>query len=209
MATKKNLKSVTLPEFEPTELGIPFKVMLLESVKQVFNPTTGKVEETIIPNVPGLLRCAATARILESRKLSGPELKFVRKAFKVSAKGLAEKIGVTPEHLSRCEAGERVLSAGAEKCLRISLFLDNHQLPPNIEELADGNEKVEKYVEIYEKAFAKIRNVLNDMNINVAHSIDDELILSFRVSNPLDEDLFEDDLSADWSENDQHQSVAA
>jgi len=214
MPSKKNLKTVVLPEFDAAELGIPFQVKLLDSVEQVLNPATGKVEKTTIPNIPGLIRCAAMARILVPRKLSGPELKFIRKAFRTPAKKLAETIGVSPEHLSRCEAGDRVLSAGAEKCLRISVFLENFKLPEDIDstDLTDAKEKSEKirrFIEIYKKAIIKIENILTDMRIDAAHCVNDELILAFTVVRRSPEDLFKDDLDADWSSNDSEYSLAA
>lgn len=198
MPTTERKKIIRLAEFSAVDLGIPFEVTLLDSVKQVINPKTGEVEKTIIPNVPGLLKCVAMSRILLARKLSGSELKFIRKAFKMPAKTLADKIGVTPEHLSRCESGERVLSAGAEKCLRISVFVSNSKLPENIEEFTAGDDELARHLEIYRGAFSRISKILDEMKIDSAHLAGDELSLAFRAHSEEDKDLFADDKNADW-----------
>lgn len=200
LTIEERIEPTVLPVFDADDLGIPFKVKLIDSVSQIINPEDGDVLKTIIPNVPGLLCSVAMARILEPRKLSGPELKFVRKVFRVPAKKLAERIGVSPEHLSRCEASDRVLSVGAEKCLRISLFLDNFKLPKDIVTDECEDEKVKAFAQKYTSAVKRIEEILDDMKITSAHPVEDELILAFQTQR-VTEDLFSDDPQASWHSN--------
>lgn len=195
-----SLKPKIIPEFDAVDLGIPFKVVLVDSVSEVVDPSTGEVVKTIIPNVPGLLKCVAMARILESKKLSGAELKFVRKVFGIPAKKLAERIGVTPEHLSRCEADDRTLSIGAEKCLRISLFLDHFKAPKELSFGDDCSEEVKILANKYENAFGFIKAILDDMQINPVHLADKKFELTF-TTRRVNEDLFEDDPNASWQDS--------
>ena len=209
MFTTEKMEPVILPEFEARDLGIPFKVLLIDSVKEIRNPSTGEVEKTIIPNITGLMKCAAITRIAVPRKLCGPEIKFIRKALKVSAKSLAEKIGVTPEHLSRCEAGERVLSTGAEKCLRISVLMDKLTITDKMNKVCEKNEKAADLLIKLKKALSEIEGILSDMPITSAHDIEDELVFHFSIANKSSEDLFKEDLDADWSANGSALSIAA
>ena len=94
MTTTGKHQSVVIPEYEASELGVPFKVILLNSVKQLVDENSGQVSQVIIPNLRGLIKCVAIARILNPRKLSGGEIRFVRKAFKLPSKNVAEMIGV-------------------------------------------------------------------------------------------------------------------
>lgn len=204
----ENLETKTIPEFCANDLGIPFKVILVDSVTQFVDKDTGEVVKTLVPNVPGLLDCVAMARILHERKLSGPELKFIRKVFGEPAKKLAEKIGVSPEHLSRCEADDRVLSVGAEKCLRISLFLDNFKIPEDILGDTKVTEKIAESVEAYRNALKRIESILDDMKINPAYSADDELCLAFKIHRRED-DLFVDDPNAAWCSREAEQLKVA
>jgi DNA-binding transcriptional regulator YiaG len=106
-------------QFEAVDLGAPFKVILHKAVTVTFDPKTGNAVKYSIPNLDGLLRTIVFTRTLEPRKLSGPDVKFVRKALGLKQKELAQRIEITAEHLSRCEAGQLVMSPTTEKLLRI------------------------------------------------------------------------------------------
>jgi len=56
-----------------------------------------------IPCLPELLNAIAKALVAKDGPLKGEEARFLRKRMGFSAKGFAEFIGYTPEHLSRIE----------------------------------------------------------------------------------------------------------
>lgn len=125
-------QGVVVPSYDYDTLGAPFLVTLKDSVVVRIDPETRK-EVVKIPDPMGLLRSVVRTRVLDARKLSGSELKFVRQAIDAPANKIATFLDCTPEHLSRCESGERVLSASAEKHLRLfafcaTLFSDTAQL---------------------------------------------------------------------------------
>ena len=125
-------QGVVVPSYDYDTLGAPFSVTLKNSVVVRVDPVTGD-ELVKIPDPMGLLRTVVRTRVLDPRKLSGNELKFVRHAIDAPANKIANFLDCTPEHLSRCEAGERVMSASAEKHLRLfafcaTLFSDAAQL---------------------------------------------------------------------------------
>lgn len=107
--------------FEATDLGAPFKVVLHNAVRVTFGKD-GKAASYKIPDLEGLIHTVAITRVLHPRKLAGRDVKFVRKAIGVKQKDLAVRLSMTPEHLSRCEAGALVMSPTAETLFRIYAF---------------------------------------------------------------------------------------
>ncbi|TLG78598.1 hypothetical protein [Methylocystis sp. B8] len=107
--------------YDMDTLGAPFKVILHSGVEFGVDKQTG--EETVkIPDTIGLINAVVRARVCHKRKLNGSELKFIRKALGVKAKIIAEFLDMTAEHFSRCESGQKVMSAQAEKLFRMAAF---------------------------------------------------------------------------------------
>jgi DNA-binding transcriptional regulator YiaG len=114
--------------YELDTLGAPFRVTLKNSVALSVDP---KTKETLveIPDLVGLVLTVVRCRVMDPRKLSGAELRFLRSTLGVPANKLAAFIDCSPEHYSRCEAGTKVLSPNAERHLRLFAFgatLCNH-----------------------------------------------------------------------------------
>jgi DNA-binding transcriptional regulator YiaG len=109
-------------QYEVDTLGAPFKVTLWDCVSLSVDPKTGE-EKVHIPDLVGLIKSVVRARVSHPRKLNGAELKFVRNALGVRANLLAGFLDMTPEHLSRCEAGSKVMSTMSEKVFRLLAFL--------------------------------------------------------------------------------------
>ena len=206
MTTTKNHHIVD--EFKMEGLNIPFEVVLVKSVKEARDEKTGEVEKVIIPNFRGLLKCVAITRLCHPRKLIGDEIKFVRKAFKMPAKRLAEMIDVSPEHLSRCESGSKLLSPSAEKCLRVSVFLEQFKALDNLDKLCEDNEGLIESLSKVRKLVQKIGDVIGDMKIEPAFDTS-PLQFTFTTVSESNPDLFEDDPNADWASNDADQALAA
>lgn len=106
-------------QFAATDLGAPFKVVLHHAVTVTKDEKTGAILSYKIPDLEGLIRVVVMSRVLHPRKLSGPDLKFVRKGIEMKQKDLASKIELSVEHLSRCETGALPLSPSSEKLFRI------------------------------------------------------------------------------------------
>ena len=118
--------------YDADTLGTPFKVTLKNSVTVTIDSETGdKIVE--VPDLVGLIAAVIRSRVVDPRKLSGEEIRFLRRALGVQAKKLAAFLELAPEHFSRCESGNRTLSASAEKQLR--LFAFGGSLYSNPEEL--------------------------------------------------------------------------
>lgn len=106
-------------QFEAKDLGAPFKVILHHAVTVKKDEKTGAVLSYKIPDLEGLIRVVVMSRVLHPRKLTGPDLKFVRKGIEMKQKDLASKIEISVEHLSRCETGALPMSPSSEKLFRI------------------------------------------------------------------------------------------
>lgn len=148
-------KYQVVERYEASLLGAPFRVILCNAVRQYVDASTAKTR-TQIPNLSGLRKQVALARCLHPRKLNGHELKFVRKSIDLKAVSLSALLDITPEHLSRCESGERTLSGAAEKLLRVIVLKRTHLLADFIDEIVDEMKKRELHVENLER----IQNVL-------------------------------------------------
>jgi transcriptional regulator with XRE-family HTH domain len=184
-----------LPEYVADYLGAPFEVVLSKSVKQTID-ADGNVLKTTIPNPRGLLRQVAITRLIHPRKLSGKDIKFVRKALSIKAKELAEIIAVSPEHFSRCETDKAVLSPGIEKFLRLSILVDTLKLPAEIEQQleVDALMKLSKF----RKAFERLQDSIRSMQIEAVYDSHEPLRLQFHV---IDHSPSNDDGELDYDED--------
>ncbi len=77
------------------------------------------VLRTEIPNLPGLMAAVAVMRSNTERKLSGQEIRFMRKTMEKTAKELAAKLDTTEETVSRWENDKLVISNPFERMLRV------------------------------------------------------------------------------------------
>lgn len=106
--------------FVVEDLGAPFKVVLKNCVRETVDEA-GAVTGYNIPDYRGLERSIVLTRATLSKKLSGVELKFIRKLLGVKARELAASVELSPEHISHVENGRAVLSPGSEKLARLYL----------------------------------------------------------------------------------------
>ncbi|RYZ79133.1 MAG: helix-turn-helix domain-containing protein [Proteobacteria bacterium] len=206
-----DVRTVTLPEYEPN-IGAPFKVKLLDSVVQKVSPS-GEILETYIPNLDGLLKEIAFSRALDSRKMSPEELKFVRKAVGLKAIDLAEMLGISPEHVSRCEKGDRTLSPAAEKLLRVIILRKRHdplKMAHLFESIISNDDlninqinQIKKLVSIYKATVEEIESAISDSNISSVYNVNSPLEFVFHLSCDDSSDIdIEDLLGEKWIEAD-------
>ncbi len=170
----------TVAKYEIDTLGAPFKVTLLDSVTLGVDPTTGK-EMVHVPDLVGLLNAVVRRRVTHPRKLKGDELKFTRNALGVRAILLARFLDMSPEHLSRCEAGDKAMSTNSERFFRLFAYLGTFF--PDPEELLaakklDG-EEIEKKAKKPCVSFTKFAVQFLSMKIESAFDPEKELHFTF------------------------------
>ncbi len=113
----RTIRNETLPEWHDDLMGV--EICVLDAIIQQRCAQCGQSRGITIPNLPGLIAAVAVVRAINPVKLGGAEVKFLRRALSWKAKELAEKLNITPEHLSRVENEAKVLSEQPEKYLRL------------------------------------------------------------------------------------------
>lgn len=71
-----------------------------------------------VPNMEELFRVVAGLLVQKPERLSGAEARFLRKWLGWSGQDTADRLGFTPEHVSRWENGRVPISETADKLLR-------------------------------------------------------------------------------------------
>lgn len=127
MINQHGTSTRVVDQFDATDLGAPFKVVLKDAVRVVSDTETGEVISYTIPDPDGLLRVVTLSRVLHPRKLSGADIKFLRKAVGLKQKDLAQAIELSPEHLSKVESGALPIGPASEKLMRIFLIKTSHK----------------------------------------------------------------------------------
>ena len=111
-----------LPQFTMDHLGTSFKVILVDSVREIGSDKDDP--EIIIPDESGLHKAISWQRAIDPRKLTGGDIRYLRKSLGMKAKELAASLDISPEYLSRCEAGTKVMAGNVEKMLRLTILLE-------------------------------------------------------------------------------------
>jgi DNA-binding transcriptional regulator YiaG len=164
-------------------LGAPFDVYLANGVEQKINPVTGK-KSVEIKDPPGLVASVARARVLHARKMSGDDMKFLRTAVCLKSKVLAEAIDLSPEHYSRCEAGQKTMSPTAEKLYRGYIFLATYLKDKALMTKCTAK-KDEISPEDAKKAFSTFQKLFFEIKINPVFDSNERLEFVFcRRSEP-------------------------
>ena len=77
-------------------------------------------QELQIPNAEQLHGCLANLLIRKRTALRGSEIRFLRKELGLSGKAFAQRLGMTPEHLSRLETGRRDVTSTIDLLVRLA-----------------------------------------------------------------------------------------
>lgn len=103
------------PEHTEDLGGVVVKVL---NAVQVLSCAKCKTEMTAIPDEDGLGRATAISRALNPVRLSGREVKFLRRVLDMTQVKFAEAMELTPESVSRWETDARGVGGACEKLVR-------------------------------------------------------------------------------------------
>ena len=78
-------------------------------------------EEIEIPNAEQLHQLLTSLLIRKPALLRGTEIRFLRKELGLSGRAFAERLGMTPEHLSRLETGGRSITSTIDLLVRLAV----------------------------------------------------------------------------------------
>lgn len=164
-----------LKEYVADEIGAPFRVLLKDSVCAGVDLDTG-AKRVQIPDLKGLISEVVRLRVTDARKMSGEDIRFVRRALALQAKWLAAYLDVTPEHYSRWESGGRVMPSATERCFRLFAFAATLVEEP--EALASYPEKNSKLMKSNKKSEELAKNFVDTflrMKIDPVRDADDQI----------------------------------
>lgn len=95
--------------------GVVVKVL---NAAQVYRCATCDAEMVAIPDMDGLAKSAAIARALDPVRLSGREVKYMRRVLDMTQADFAQAMDLTPETVSRWENDVRGVGGACEKLVR-------------------------------------------------------------------------------------------
>ncbi len=121
-----------LQKYSNRTLGIPGAV-LVNSVDETYCTSCDARHSIAIPNLEGLLRAAAVARVKYPMKLNGEGVRFLRTAAGWSATKLAKMLGVRKETVSRWENDREVIGETSEKLLRMIIGVNLAATAPGVD----------------------------------------------------------------------------
>ena len=78
-------------------------------------------QEIEIPNAEQLHRLLTNLLIRKPAVLRGTEIRFLRKELGLSGRAFAQRLGMTPEHLSRVETGKRDTTSTVDLLVRLAV----------------------------------------------------------------------------------------
>ncbi len=116
---KDKVRYEQVPEYQEDLLGLPYPVTLRGGVVRKVDTETGETLGYAIADLDGLVAAVAMIRALHNVKLSGDEIRFIRKAADMSAKSLANEIYVDPSTFSRWENGSQTMNEHIERLFRL------------------------------------------------------------------------------------------
>jgi putative zinc finger/helix-turn-helix YgiT family protein len=125
-----DVDSTVMAQYETRELGIP--LLISKSVHLRTCKHCGQSSH-FIPYPDRLIAAAAVGRAKVSAKLTGNEIRFLRKALAISAKDLSNALGVAAETFSRWENDKAPMNPATEKMLRIYTGIKLGSLAPAVE----------------------------------------------------------------------------
>ena len=169
-----SVRTEVVPEYDADILGAPFKVYLRDAVKVEICTSCEAVLSTTIPDPEGLFYAVSFERALHPRKLVGAEIKFLRNVMGWKAKKLADELGITAEHLSRCESGRLPLSMTTEKLLRLYVILQ-----PGGASEAKFTIAKERALAIFKDSAGDLIEAMNRFKIEAGWKAEEPLVFHF------------------------------
>lgn len=195
--------SGALPEYVLDDLGTSFQVILYDSVE---HRVADKGLEIHIPDFQGLMKQIAISRSTHPAKLHGGDIKFLRKTLGMKSKDLAAKLDVSPEHMSRCEAGAKVLSPNSEKVLRSIVLLEAIYVARKALEEVDRSgrgQMIDNLIRKLTGLIDKNKEMMDELEIKPIHDPDEQLVFHFSLVSSIADDVANDDeaeVPREWSD---------
>jgi hypothetical protein len=121
----------TITRYEEDGLGLPYPVVLIDSAEEETD-ASGAVVGVSVPDLEGLAAAVVVARCLNPLQLAGEEVRFIRDVLDMTARDLAEALGLDHATLSRWENGKQAVGGWADRQVRYVTLLMLHDRVPGL-----------------------------------------------------------------------------
>jgi transcriptional regulator with XRE-family HTH domain len=112
-----------LDRYEEKLMGLPYPVVLLNAAEEITHPKTGKVLGVAVPDAEELAAAVALALCFMPTRLSGAEVRFIRRVMGMTGQELAAAVEMDAATLSRWEHDKQTVGAWADKAVRMAAVL--------------------------------------------------------------------------------------
>jgi DNA-binding XRE family transcriptional regulator len=112
-----------LERYEENLMGLPYPIVLLDAAEEIVDPDDGQVLGVAVPDAEGIAVVVALALCFLPVRLTGPEVRFIRRVLGMKGKELAEAVGMEPETLSRWEHDKASPGEWADEAVRMAAVL--------------------------------------------------------------------------------------
>ena len=104
-------------------LPYPYKSSCSTRPKKSLHPKTGKILGIAVPDAEELAAAVALALCFMPVRLSGTEVRFIRRVMGMTGQELASAVEMDPATLSRWEHGKQDVGGWADKAVRMAAVL--------------------------------------------------------------------------------------
>jgi DNA-binding transcriptional regulator YiaG len=111
-----------LERYEENLLGLPYPVVLVNAAEEMVDPDDGEVL-VAVPDAEELATSVALALCFMPVRLTGPEVRFIRRVLGMTGQELAAAVEIDSATLSRWEHGKQDVGAWADKAVRMAAVL--------------------------------------------------------------------------------------
>ena len=112
-----------LDRYEEKLMGLPYPIVLLNAAEEITHPKTGKVLGVAVPDAEELAAAVALALCFMPTRLTGAEVRFIRRVMGMTGQELAAAVEMDPATLSRWEHGKQEVGGWADKAVRMAAVL--------------------------------------------------------------------------------------
>jgi transcriptional regulator with XRE-family HTH domain len=119
-----------LERYEEHLMGLPYPVVLLDAAEEITDPDDGSVIGVAVPDAEELAAAVALSLCFMPARLTGAEVRFIRRVLGMTGQDLAAAVEMDPATLSRWENGKQSVGGWADKAIRMAAVLQLQDRAP-------------------------------------------------------------------------------
>jgi transcriptional regulator with XRE-family HTH domain len=152
----------TFGEYDAGILGAPFGVLLVESVRIDGDDVT-------FPDAADLVAAASMARLRRDERLTGAELRYLRRSAGLPREDLGRAFGGSESDVEAYERGPRAMTLGLEKYVRLHI----HHALSRMEGVSPARRDMSAYMDwVFEEWRPTFATAGNAITIRLRHDAD-------------------------------------